>query len=155
MTCKQAVAAVRRRFTDSPGTVWAAIFGIYLVARVLMIIGGDVFQAPDSAAYAARNDPSRDHGPLLSFIGHAPRPWGLPLFYAIFGTDEWRAVGQWVLATAAWAAASDGQGRRSRSRWTRSRVARTPRVRRPVHRVAAGRVGTSCRADRRGSWSCD
>ncbi len=103
ITGKQVVAGARRWFADSPAAVWALIFGLFFIARLVIIMGGEVFQAPDSAAYAVRNDPARDHGPLLSFVGNAPRPWGLPLFYAIFGTDSWRTVGQWVLATAAWA----------------------------------------------------
>ena len=102
ITGKQALTRVRRQFADSPVTVWVLIFGAFLVARLVIIAGGDVFEAPDSAAYAVRNDPARDHGPLLSFVGNAPRPWGLPLFYAIFGTDSWRTIGQWALATAAW-----------------------------------------------------
>lgn len=92
-----------KTFVRSPGGLLAGIFVIYLVARLLLMLGGQVFTSFDSAAYAYRDDPARNHGPLLSFFGHAPRPWGLPLFYALFGSDHARAIGQSVVGTAAWA----------------------------------------------------
>jgi hypothetical protein len=39
----------------------------------------------------------------LSFTGHAPRLWGVPLFYELAQTDHVRAVLQWVIGTVAWA----------------------------------------------------
>lgn len=82
----------------------AAILGLflaYLAARVYMMLGGEVFTSHDAAVYAPRGD-ARDKGPLVSFIGDAPRPWGLPVFYAIFATDQARAIAQSVLGTLAW-----------------------------------------------------
>jgi hypothetical protein len=92
-----------KAFVRSPDGLLAAIFVVYLVARVVLMLGGQVFTSFDSAAYAYRDDPARNHGPLLSFFGHAPRPWGLPLFYAMFGSDHARAIGQSIVGTVAWA----------------------------------------------------
>jgi hypothetical protein len=77
------------------------IFTVYLIARLVVALGGEVFVAPDSAVY--RYDPARNFGSLISLTGHAPRPWGLPVFYALFPDDLSRAWGQWALGTAAWA----------------------------------------------------
>jgi hypothetical protein len=96
------VTDAARWFAARPLAVYATIFAIYLIARVITVAGGEVFQSWDSAVYAYRDDPTRNRGPLLSFIGHAPRPWGLPLFFAMFPTDEWRAIGQSVLGAFAW-----------------------------------------------------
>ena len=91
-----------RWFAARPLAVYATIFVIYLIVRVIIVAGGEVFQSWDSAVYAYRDDPARNRGPLVSFIGHAPRPWGLPLFFAMFPTDEARAIGQSVLGVFAW-----------------------------------------------------
>jgi hypothetical protein len=99
----EAISTRVRRLAGNPWAVYAAIFGLFLLARTVIILGGDVFEAPDSAVYAYRDDPARNRGPLVSFFGDAPRPWGLPLFYALFGNDTWRAVGQWAFGTVAWA----------------------------------------------------
>jgi hypothetical protein len=99
----EAVSTGRRWVAGNRWAVYAAIFGLYLIARTVIIVGGDVFEAWDSAVYAYRDDPARNIGPLVSFVGDAPRPWGLPLFYALFGNDLWRAVGQWAFGTVAWA----------------------------------------------------
>ena len=96
------VTDAARWFAARPLAVYATIFAIYLIARVITVAGGEVFQSWDSAVYAYRDDPTRNRGPLVSFIGHAPRPWGLPLFFAMFPTDEWRAIGQSVLGAFAW-----------------------------------------------------
>jgi hypothetical protein len=101
---RTAVTRAWRRYAANTVAVGATIAVAYLAARLVIILGGTVFESHDSAVYAPREDPSRNHGPLLSFVGNAPRPWGLPLFYSLFGSDEWRAVGQWALATIAWAA---------------------------------------------------
>ena len=96
------VTDAARWFAARPLAVYATIFAIYLVVRVIIVAGGEVFQSWDSAVYAYRDDPTRNRGPLVSFIGHAPRPWGLPLFFAMFPTDEARAIGQSVLGVFAW-----------------------------------------------------
>jgi hypothetical protein len=88
-------------FGESPVRSWALIFGLFLVGRVVLIAGGHVFTSSDAWTYAAR--PGQPDDGLLSFTGDAPRPWGLPLFYAAFGSDEARAVGQWAIGTLAWA----------------------------------------------------
>jgi hypothetical protein len=75
----------------------------YLAARVAVLAGGAVFTAYDTFSYAVRDDPAFDRGSLVSFTGHAPRLWGVPLFYAAFPDDWWRAAGQWALGTIAWA----------------------------------------------------
>lgn len=82
----------------------AALFVLFLAARVALLLGGKVFTAPDSWVYAPQEDPARNLGPLVSLVGNAPRPWGLPAFYALFPDDAARTVGQWVVGTLAWAA---------------------------------------------------
>jgi hypothetical protein len=77
------------------------IFGLYLAARVVLIAGGHVFTSYDAITYAPRLGQPDDG--LLSFTGAAPRPWGVPLFYAPFGSDGARTVAQWAVATVAWA----------------------------------------------------
>lgn len=86
----------------APATPYLAVFLVFLLGRALLLIGGEVFTARDTYVYAYREDPAFNLGPLVSFVGNAPRPWGLPLFYAIFPDDQWRAVGQWAFATFAW-----------------------------------------------------
>jgi hypothetical protein len=82
---------------------WVALFAAYLAARVVILLGGKVYTSYDSFSYAYRNDPRWDRGALVSFTGHAPRSWGVPLFFVMFGDDHSRAVGQWVISTIAWA----------------------------------------------------
>jgi hypothetical protein len=101
---RTAVTRAWRRYAANTVAVGATIAMAYLAARLVIVLGGTVFESHDSAVYAPREDPARNLGPLLSFVGNAPRPWGLPLFYSLFGSDEWRTVGQWALATVAWAA---------------------------------------------------
>jgi hypothetical protein len=81
----------------------AVLLVVYLVGRLVVLAGGEVFTAYDTFSYAVRHDPAFDRGPLVSFTGHAPRLWGVPLFYAAFPDDWWRAAGQWALGTLAWA----------------------------------------------------
>src|SRR5688572_18101089 len=79
------------------------LLAVYLAARLVVLAGADIFTSYDTFSYAYRGDPFYDRGPLVSFTGHAPRLWGVPLFYAAFPDDWWRAFGQWVLGTVAWA----------------------------------------------------
>jgi hypothetical protein len=109
-----------KAFVRSPDGLLAGIFVVYLVLRVVLVLGGQVFTSFDSAAYAYRDDPARNHGPLLSFLGHAPRPWGLPLFYAMVGSDHARAVGQWAVGTVAWALFAWELSRHLRTRTARA-----------------------------------
>jgi hypothetical protein len=80
-----------------------ALFFLYLVGRIAIVMQGKVFTSFDTFSYAYRNDPQWDRGALVSFIGDAPRPWGVPLFFALFPDDQSRAIGQWVVGTVAWA----------------------------------------------------
>ncbi len=84
---------------------WAAIvlFGLFVAGRVAIVLQGKVFTSFDSFSYAYRGDPAWDRGALVSFVGHAPRPWGVPLFYVLFPDDPSRAVGQCAVGTLAWA----------------------------------------------------
>jgi hypothetical protein len=111
-----------RRYATNAVAVGATIAVAYLAVRLVILLGGTVFESHDSAVYAPREDPSRNHGPLLSFVGNAPRPWGLPLFYALFGSDEGRAAAQWALATIAWAAFAWEVSRHLRTRVARVAV---------------------------------
>jgi hypothetical protein len=92
---------MRRWFAGDPGRLWAVIFGLYLVGRVVIVIGGHVYTSYDAITYAAR--PGHPDNGLVSLTGQSPRPWGVPLFYALFGSDHARAVGQWAVGTVAWA----------------------------------------------------
>jgi hypothetical protein len=83
--------------------LWA-VLGLYLAARLVVLLRGVVFTSYDTFSYAYRTDPTFNRGPLVSFTGHAPRLWGTPLFYALFPNDAARAYGQWALGTIAWAA---------------------------------------------------
>ncbi|GIH09625.1 hypothetical protein Rhe02_76920 [Rhizocola hellebori] len=74
-----------------------------MAGRVAIVLQGKVFTSFDTFSYAYRNDPAWDRGALVSFTGQAPRPWGVPLFFAMFSDDGSRAVGQWALGTLAWA----------------------------------------------------
>jgi hypothetical protein len=116
---RQAAAALGRWFADNPIRPWLVIFAAYVAARLVIVIAGPVYQSSDSAVYAARADPTLNHGPLISLIGHAPRPWTLPVFYAPFPDDQWRAVAQWALATVAWAAFAWEASRHLRTRGAR------------------------------------
>ncbi len=87
----------------SPRVFLPVILALFAIFRIIQVLGGKVHTSHDSGVYAPRLDPLLNHGPLVSFLGHAPRPWGLPLFYAMFADDHSRAVAQWVVATIAWA----------------------------------------------------
>lgn len=76
---------------------WASLFGAFLLGRIAILVQGVVYTSFDSLSY--RGDP----GALVSFTGHAPRPWGVPLFFAVFPDDQARAIAQWLLGTLAWA----------------------------------------------------
>lgn len=78
----------------------AALLAVYLAARLLILTRVTVFTSADSGSYAGRPPASID---ALSFTGHAPRPWGVPLLYALAGTDHTRVVLQWGIGTLAWA----------------------------------------------------
>ncbi len=80
-----------------------ALIAAYVAARIVILAGGTVFTSYDTFSYAYRGDAIFDRGPLVSFTGHAPRLWGVPLFYAMFPDDWWRAVAQWTVGTIAWA----------------------------------------------------
>jgi hypothetical protein len=80
-----------------------ALFAGYLIGRLAIVIQGKVFTSFDTFSYAYRDDPAWDRGALVSFTGHAPRPWGSPLFFVLFPDDQSRAVGQWAVGTIAWA----------------------------------------------------
>jgi hypothetical protein len=83
--------------------LWA-LLGLYLAARLVIVFRGVVFTSYDTFSYAHRTDSAFNRGPLVSLTGHAPRLWGVPLFYALFPNDAARAYGQWALGTIAWAA---------------------------------------------------
>jgi hypothetical protein len=116
---RQAATAVGRWFADNPVPLWLVIFAAYLGARLVIMIQGPIYQSSDSAVYSARTDPTLNHGPLISLIGHAPRPWTVPVFYALFPDDRWRTIGQSALATIAWAALAWEAGKHLRTRTAR------------------------------------
>lgn len=92
--------AARDWLRQRPNQIWLAIFGLYLVGRIILIAGGHIYTSYDAFTYRA-NPGTVDDG-LVSLAGDAPRPWGLPLFYALFGSDGARTVAQWAVGTLAW-----------------------------------------------------
>src|SRR5262245_40071606 len=71
----------------------AALIGAYIAVRVSILARFTVYLSTDSPSYG----PATGHPYLrtLSFAGHAPRPWGVPLLYNLVH-DEWaRAATQW------------------------------------------------------------
>ncbi|BCB81648.1 hypothetical protein GCM10022251_16040 [Phytohabitans flavus] len=92
-----------RRWVRLPDVVLTGLLAVFVAARVFICVRGNVFTSFDTFSYAHRGDPAFDRGALLSLTGHAPRLWGVPLFYAIFPSDGARAVGQWAVGTVAWA----------------------------------------------------
>jgi hypothetical protein len=92
-----------RRWVRLPEAVLAGLLAIFVAARVFICVRGDVFTSFDTFSYAHRGDPAFDRGGLVSLTGHAPRLWGVPVFYAVFPNDQARAVAQWAVGTVAWA----------------------------------------------------
>lgn len=96
----------RARTVLSGRTGLLALLGLYLVARVLILgislLQTNIFVAYDSFSYVLRGDPALDRGPVVSLLGHSPRLWGVPVFYALLGNDTFRVIGQWLIATLAW-----------------------------------------------------
>ncbi|GAA4436045.1 hypothetical protein GCM10023170_003540 [Phytohabitans houttuyneae] len=92
-----------RRLVRLPEAVLTGLLALFVAARVFICVRGDVFTSFDTFSYAHRGDPAFDRGTLVSLTGHAPRLWGVPIFYAIFPNDEARAVAQWAVGTVAWA----------------------------------------------------
>jgi hypothetical protein len=75
------------------------LLGCYLDARIRILTGYALFTAPDTGSYAPRPwEPVE----ALSFTGHAPRPWGVPLLYSLVDTDPARVTLQWTISTLAW-----------------------------------------------------
>jgi hypothetical protein len=92
-----------RRWVRLPEAVLTGLLAVFVAARVFICVRGDVFTSFDTFSYAHRGDPAFDRGGLVSLTGHAPRLWGVPVFYAIFPNDQARAVAQWAVGTVAWA----------------------------------------------------
>jgi hypothetical protein len=92
----------RGRHAWEPWLLVAVVVG-YVIARVDIWLHARVFIAGDSASYAPRGDTAIDHGPLVSLVGNSPRPWGVPLFYALAPTDSVRVAMQFAVGSGAWA----------------------------------------------------
>ena len=84
-----------------PASVLTGLLAAFVLVRVGIGLGGRTFVAYDSFSY--RVDPLLDRGSVLSLTGHAPRLWGVPLFYALFPDDGSRVLAQWAIGTVAWA----------------------------------------------------
>ncbi|NES29900.1 hypothetical protein GCE86_24635 [Micromonospora terminaliae] len=77
----------------------AVLLGLYVTARLVILARYTVFTSVDSTSYADRPGNTIE---LLSFTGHAPRPWAVPLLYALAGSDRAGTVAQWGISTLAW-----------------------------------------------------
>lgn len=83
--------------------VITGLLAVFVIGRVIILAGAELYTSYDTYTYAHRGDPAVDRGSLVSLTGHAPRLWGVPAFYALFPDDQARAVAQWTLGTVAWA----------------------------------------------------
>jgi len=92
----------RARSAGPAGLVLAGLLAAFLAVRAYLATRSQVFTSYDTFTYAYRGDPGVDRGPLLSFTGHSPRLWGVPLLYAALPTDGLRALAQWTIGTLAW-----------------------------------------------------
>jgi hypothetical protein len=132
----------RARSVLSGRTGLLLLLGLYLVARLVILAvtlaKGNVFIAYDTTSYALRGDSTLDRGPVVSLLGHAPRLWGVPLFYWLLPGDGLRAAGQWVIGTLAWGSAA----------WVLWGLLRTPAAR----LAGAGAVLLLGLHDAVGSW---
>ena len=87
----------------SPVSLLVVALLVFLAGRLRFAFGAQVFTSFDTFSYAYRGVPELDRGALVSLTGHAPRTWGVPLFFALFPNDHARALGQWAVGTVAWA----------------------------------------------------
>jgi hypothetical protein len=76
----------------APAAKLAVQLAAFAAARVYILRHSEVFTSFDSRGYRP-----------VSLTGRAPRPWGVPAFYALFPDDFWRMAGQCALGTVAWA----------------------------------------------------
>jgi hypothetical protein len=81
--------------------VLAAAFAVFLVGRVLTLVGHTVYTSFDTGSYAPRPGIAEPFN-AVSFTGDAPRPWGAPLLYALVPGDGARVLLQWGIGTLAW-----------------------------------------------------
>jgi len=97
------IRTARDAVFDYPGSLLTCLLGGYLIARIAVLRSSTLKVWPDAFSYAYRDSPLWDRGPLVSFTGHAPRLWGVPLLYALFHNDWRRVEAQWAISTVAWA----------------------------------------------------
>jgi hypothetical protein len=76
----------------------AMLIGLYVLARIVILIKSKPFVAYDTSSYAPTSPVE-----VFSFTGHAPRPWGVPLLFTIMPSNEARAAADWFFGTVAWA----------------------------------------------------
>src|SRR5579859_5404979 len=97
------IISIGRRPFEYPRSIFTCLLLVYLFARYTVMRTSSVIIWWDSFSYSYRNDPAWDRGPLVSFIGDAPRLWGAPLLFAAFHTDRDRTIALWAVSTVAWA----------------------------------------------------
>jgi hypothetical protein len=76
----------------------AVLIGVYVIARIIIAVRSRPFVWPDTSSYAPTTPVE-----VFSLLGHAPRPWGVPLLFTILPSNETRAVADWFVGTVAWA----------------------------------------------------
>ena len=90
-----------RSWADPRNVVLVLLVAGYVVARVSLLQRGRPFRSYDSAGYAPLA--ADVHlGPTLSLTGGTPRPWGVPLLYALADGDRGRMALQWGVGTLSW-----------------------------------------------------
>jgi hypothetical protein len=90
-----------RQWFGRADIVFGVIVALYVLVKVIVLTRFEVFTAFDTGSYVARIYPDV-RGPNVSFLGEAPRPWGVPLLYSAFPTDWARAAMQIGVSTVAW-----------------------------------------------------
>lgn len=92
---------------------------VYVILRVgVMLTVHNAFVLYDSQEYrSGLNTPAY---PFVSLLGHAMRPWPVPLFYALVPNDTLRMVAQVTLSIVAWLVLATTAGALMRNRWLRA-----------------------------------
>ena len=88
---------------DPAAGVLVVLLAAFVAARVWVIgsMGAAARRLNDSASYAPL--PGDGHpGSVVSLTGHSPRPWGVPVLFALVAEDPGRVVLQSVVGIVAW-----------------------------------------------------
>jgi len=91
--------ATGRRRPTPEAVIEFSLIALFVLARITIIARSTPLVAIDTTSYGPRPGITFN---TLSFLGDAPRPWGVPLLYSIIHDDYGRAVAQSLIGTLAW-----------------------------------------------------